>query len=419
MKEIPRIARDRLAGAGPKSSAAAHPDANLLSAFAERSLAAAERARVFEHLAVCAQCRAEVQLASRAAATPGETEARLPQPVPRASGWRWALRWESLAAVSTAVAAVMMFELAIRSGIRFTAPPAASRSVASAASANAAPILEARNENPSANQPVRPRTTPSRRALAPADKLKQAPRAAKPELQGGAPRGAQGFEAEQTAAGMTAAISPPPAPAGLAKARALALPAEAPAPQASSVTISAGMPSRAQTANQSVPPASGAPGPRVLQGETAPKALAGRPALGLAVGGVAAERAELTAEARPEVRWTVAPPLASQSGNQGDLERSLDGGRTWQRIRVNGSELFRAVFAIGNDVWAGGNGGRLYHSADGGAHWLKVRIGAPSEEPAAGITGIRFSDAEHGRIATSDGRAWITADGGSHWQKLP
>ena len=60
MQSVPKIVRDRLQAEPP---AVHHPDADLLTAFAEQSLPAAERATVLEHLARCGDCRDVVALA--------------------------------------------------------------------------------------------------------------------------------------------------------------------------------------------------------------------------------------------------------------------------------------------------------------------------------------------------------------------
>jgi len=53
MAEVSRTVRERLG----QQAAGEHPDANLLSAFAEHSLTDAERAQVLDHLSRCAECR--------------------------------------------------------------------------------------------------------------------------------------------------------------------------------------------------------------------------------------------------------------------------------------------------------------------------------------------------------------------------
>src|SRR5882762_2242775 len=60
MPELPKIVRDRL---NASKAAAGHPDADLLTAFAEFALPASERTFVMEHLGRCGECREVVSLA--------------------------------------------------------------------------------------------------------------------------------------------------------------------------------------------------------------------------------------------------------------------------------------------------------------------------------------------------------------------
>jgi hypothetical protein len=80
---------------GHSQRTTAHPDENLLAAFAERTLAPGERERVLEHLSDCSNCRETVFLAQQAA---GEAELQPTFPgrpfLRRISGprhWRWAM----------------------------------------------------------------------------------------------------------------------------------------------------------------------------------------------------------------------------------------------------------------------------------------------------------------------------------------
>jgi hypothetical protein len=99
MQNIPKIVRQRLQAATP---AVNHPDADLLTAFAERSLPEAERTVVLEHLARCGDCRDIVALALPAM-EPVETATS-----PSASRWlTWpALRWGFVAAGVVAIASI-------------------------------------------------------------------------------------------------------------------------------------------------------------------------------------------------------------------------------------------------------------------------------------------------------------------------
>jgi hypothetical protein len=99
MQSVPKIVRDRLQAAQPAIN---HPDADLLTAFAEQSLPEAERATVLDHLARCGDCRDVVALALPA------TEALETVAIPARSGWlTWpALRWGFVAAGVVVIALI-------------------------------------------------------------------------------------------------------------------------------------------------------------------------------------------------------------------------------------------------------------------------------------------------------------------------
>jgi hypothetical protein len=103
MQNVPKIVRDRLQAAAP---AVSHPDADLLTAFAERSLPDRERTVVLGHLARCGQCREIVALALPAI-EPVQTTIR-----PSPSGWfTWpALRWGIVTAGVVAVASLAILQ---------------------------------------------------------------------------------------------------------------------------------------------------------------------------------------------------------------------------------------------------------------------------------------------------------------------
>lgn len=99
MQSVPKIVRDRLQAVQPAGN---HPDADLLTAFAEQSLPEVERATVLDHLARCADCRDVVALAL----PPFETLKAVKNP--SRGGWMtWpALRWGFVAAGVVIIASV-------------------------------------------------------------------------------------------------------------------------------------------------------------------------------------------------------------------------------------------------------------------------------------------------------------------------
>jgi hypothetical protein len=108
MQNVPKIVRDRLRAAPP---AVHHPDADVLTAFAERSLPDRERTVVLEHLARCGDCREIVALALP------EIQAVQTTLRPSPRGWfsRPALRWGFVAAGVVAIASVGVLQFQRRS----------------------------------------------------------------------------------------------------------------------------------------------------------------------------------------------------------------------------------------------------------------------------------------------------------------
>ena len=130
-------------------------------------------------------------------------------------------------------------------------------------------------------------------------------------------------------------------------------------------------------------------------------------------------------ETRPEsdLRWSISSLSVGAVGGSarlasGRVERSTDGGRTWETIHVDDTVSFRVVHAAGATVWAGGSDAALYHSTDGGHQWTRVHLPSPSVNESGTVLEIDFTDAQHGRIKTDAGETWITSDGGQDWEKI-
>ncbi len=113
MEGVPGIVRQRLQDADEGITRShqlrpdgPHPDAEVLTAFAEQSLAECERAQVFDHLAQCGDCRDVVFLAA-----PQTEPVQVLQKIPARGGWlSWpVLRWGVLGTCGVIVGAAMMF----------------------------------------------------------------------------------------------------------------------------------------------------------------------------------------------------------------------------------------------------------------------------------------------------------------------
>jgi photosystem II stability/assembly factor-like uncharacterized protein len=120
-----------------------------------------------------------------------------------------------------------------------------------------------------------------------------------------------------------------------------------------------------------------------------------------------------SAMAQPTALWTIS------SG--GKVQRSGDGGKTWEEVRVDDKVTFRVIQAMGRDVWAGGSGGALYHSSDGGATWTRANMSSGGNPATETIVALISSsrDLQNITVRTESGEQWTTEDGGQHWQREP
>src|SRR5437879_1403504 len=144
MTEVPKIVYDRLGAALPEQ---AHPDADLLAAFAEQALSATERDGVLQHLALCGDCRDVVALALPAAdlvAAPIASETDGLQTTasrsrgPHKRGFAWpTLRWAALAAGAVVATTVLL----VHPGKLNQATPSAHQQITPSAPAASGPQI--------------------------------------------------------------------------------------------------------------------------------------------------------------------------------------------------------------------------------------------------------------------------------------
>ncbi len=101
----------------------------------------------------------------------------------------------------------------------------------------------------------------------------------------------------------------------------------------------------------------------------------------------------------------------------GDLQRSFDGGKSWESVSLGQPVKLRVVATAGFHVWAGGHTGALFHSSDGGSHFIQVIVRDRHATLTGDIVTLDFQDAQHGRIETVSHEVWTTKDGGKTWHR--
>ncbi len=433
MEQLPKIVRERLkAPAGGE-----HPDADLLTAFAEQALPDRERSRVLLHVSRCADCRNVLALA----ALPATTASGFLDTARPARGFPWkVLRWgAAVACVVIVGSAVLLRRDVFKPHSVETAPvreqPVAEQYAYQPAQQDAAtklraqqaisPAMESKNEKDMGGvgnkvlqrsaPPKLPATTPAA-PVARATRGDQKQEIALGSMQAsGSGAGVSGALAAKAAWAGTAAQTvrderknpvPEAGPestkttdlATLGKAREVLEVEASPIPAAVESGDRKDAPGKAKAASNATKDAPAAP-PVVAQNQAA-----------FSEETVSQKMDRVTGFRRvPLSRWTIS--------SDGRLQHSIDAGRTWQPVAVADKATFRALSANGPDVWVGGAAGLLYHSADSGANWTQVKPAFANVALAADIAAIEFTDLQHGKITTSAGEVWTTEDAGQTWRR--
>lgn len=441
MTEVPKIVYERLRAAALEHAASApiHPDADLLTAFVEQTLSAAERDRILEHAAVCTDCREVVALSLRdedTAADPMVAEAavRVPvsqgaTPAPRKAFFAWrSLRWAALAAGIAVAATMLLLHPAKRNiaTLPSSAPPVAVATPPGSAQPMATSLADqpgAMAQNDEAKQrselqSLRKKTvTPALRkesATLLADNQQSSPAANtfSPAAAGASALDSSGsYESSKTieAAGVSVAVS------------------------SESAVVEPGIKDKVMATNQSPAIEKAKPAPQTVDANendgdndndakaTQGGAVAGslrqpsRSFMSAAKLGSAAD-----ATLARNVTWTIAA---------GILQRSLDGGQSWQNaLRADHPLLCYARRSRDQEVWTGGQAGTLFHSSDGGATWVLVQPSVKEQRLRADVTHIALGgddlrgDLRDGVpsaaeivISTSTREVWSSSDGGKTW----
>jgi hypothetical protein len=498
MHELPKFARERLRVAASPG----HPDADVLTAFAEQALASPERALVLEHLARCGECRDVVALALPPTDSVKELD-RSSAKISAGSGnwWRWpVLRGAMVAAGIAAVASVGIYQYRHRSSAEVAQNTEGGKTQVArnegadqqdahklAARTATTPQVEPRSETVAAT----PRQPAAVATKAPAG----APIFPQQTIPAGSAGGAVvGVFSNGPARGPKIATAQPPrglpfaSESGAQRGEALKqVPTSAPSrldqPPAASQMVEVQSQAEALTV-QSQPQDQVAPAQNLeaqnresqnlesqnldsqnletqnqLQRPSPSEnndVVKAKPPVNMYSAASASPVPTADQPAQPVLarkrdvpapRWTIT--------STGSLQRSFDGGKSWQDVYVSGeadatassmqveivpksqidrnkdsayqekkrrvnpvsSPVFRAVAALGNEVWAGASGAMLYHSADAGSLWIRVLPSSAGAVLTGDCTRIELSDAQHIKVVTSTFETWITADAGQSWQK--
>jgi hypothetical protein len=443
-KIVPKILYDRLRAAQPEralpgQTLPAHPDADLLTAFAEQALAAPERDRMLEHLSLCADCRDVVALAlPQADVVPVSTAADAEAvQAPPTSPWNWlrlpilawpSLRWAALAAGVVVAASILLLH---PGNPNRPMPLSADRQVAPAALSAAGGQIA----SPAvASLPSQPPSVLAKNNEAPL----------KPELQMSKKRKAGRAAPLQVDSGMLLAENKGSAQAGELAATPSGAAAfnaartfnnDAPTSQGANETVEvsgAALAIETQSSNVNSLIAQNDAAPiekakpalqqeEVISPQKSPSSVGALPAkrqganMMSTVGLAPAPSRTLAQTVAQNVTWTIAG---------GVLQRSLDSGQSWQNtLRADHPLLCYAPHNV--DVWAGGQAGTLFHSSDNGITWLRVQPSVKSQTLSADVTRIDIRDNTRENaggplqivVSTSNNETWSSVDGGKTWEK--
>jgi hypothetical protein len=355
------------------------PDADTIGAYAERSLAGAERRAVELHLSTCARCRETLLLMSRAA------EADTPaSPSPRFLLYRWPWLAGAAAAGLAIVVWLALPPSAVQAPETDSIPQVAAREVGKAqapveseqSAGNKAPV-----ESDRASAKAAPSAVPSPAARVGSTQSQARERQAFGEEKRLADR--RDERKLEEAGERRARVQTPPAAQ------------EAPPPHAA------------------VPP----PAARSAEEQAAPARKPDSSARDTA-------SPQLMARARQNLEYliTSGPPANAQAASaipaltwrvwaSGLVERSTDGGGTWTREPGLDAPAARAILAPSREVcWIVGDHGLILRY-DAGRGW--ARLSPPAQ---IGFIAVEASDALHATISATDGQRFTTTDGGRTWR---
>ncbi len=435
MQDFPQIATQRLKSLAP----GAHPDADLLTAFAERTLNEQERQLVLTHLAACLECREVVALS-----LPAMEESQPGVVLGQSAWWRPSfVRFGAAAAGVVVLAGVLLYVgkpgEQQRTAVESSRPGTSTYSSASASqSGEIGDKAEARRPAAAAAEPehreIATKDQPIPRVVAENKQSAQPSRDTISTANGTAKR-ADAFRGTPAGFVTTASLNsapmaappPPPSPVSIAQVQdsdhivADARPVDQPAPtpamqQANSgedqiIKLGAGNARSRKTFHLSRPALS----------FTRPNAVANSFAVAESDSGASFDNPRF---AQPKKSKTAIEDGNYRIGRNGQLQRlssvinvgngfrAQESSTVWEDLPTAKGITLHALSVMGRHVWVGGTLGSLQHSSDGGENFQTVAGPWP---PDADITEIHFEDLNRGQIKTSSGERWSTLNGGQTW----
>jgi hypothetical protein len=371
-QKVPKPIVDALAR---EAAPGAHPAADVLTAFVERTLTGGEQQRVTDHLARCSECREIVFLAGNASEEPVAQEQELVAAVrvsPAAAISALPLRWAPRLLWAVPVAAALLV-----GGFLVWQPSTAVRPETQLASKAMSPAPE-------------PPMVETQRAIASPPAPEPSPM--KPGQENPA-RAASARNVPLNSADTLAMESSPSKAGSQPPQRERTAAREANPGQA---TIAIGAPTTAgASAVSNVTSFASSESEREKLANTPTGQLLLTPRVTKSALGVVHPQWRVTAEGR--------------------LEHFTHGA--WAPVLANQSTTFRVVAEVANNVWAGGDDGVLFRSSDGGQHWSRVALATPNAAETSAIISIRFDDQQHGTVMAESGSQWVTSDGGTTWTR--
>jgi hypothetical protein len=367
---------DRLLSAmrGAKSRGP-HIEADSLAAWADDVLSRRQRSAVETHAASCERCQA--MLAAMATGAPRHE--KVARGLDVRAWFRWLVPVTAVVGIAAVVWALQPWRAApVRvqqeeDRIAEASPPRPT--VESPLQERPAPLSTAPSATaPAATSQAAPAPQPNPRPeVSAARSASSTPPAAAPTP--------SGQESRAAAAPSSPPVAPPRPGSPAAPPRAAAPPAATPSAENLVEARAAKDAPAAAAASAPTRPAPGAPAARTL-----------------AFAGVM----PVVASPSPASRWRIIPG--------GDVERSMDGGGTWQKQSTGASQTLTAGSSPAPSVcWLVGPAGLVLLSIDGQT-WK--RIGLPDPVP---LVSVHATNDQSATVTAADGRTFSTTDAGGTW----